>query len=273
MQLDDRAHHVCATCKTRKKACDKLLPRCGYCSKRGLACTYETANRPLPGIGTDSGTPFLVFLTGSQYSTSKSAHRSPDHCSPSSIHSNTNGRLDLNTTLNVHVVQTLTNLEKSLPEISEQYFQGLHTWLPIICPRIFQEDMSAYIVPPADWSIRTLAMSLLVVRPPTASAGNSATDAPEPIYVFVKMLLSQVQAEVFASISLLQAGVLLSAYEYACGHPEAAYVSLEACVGMAHILRVNECQNLRTTEPPDKRDQFRLREKWNTWWGIVILQR
>ena len=31
------------TCRVRKKGCDKQLPKCGYCSRRGLDCVYHDA--------------------------------------------------------------------------------------------------------------------------------------------------------------------------------------------------------------------------------------
>lgn len=32
-KLQIKAELACFTCKTRKKKCDKILPRCGYCTQ------------------------------------------------------------------------------------------------------------------------------------------------------------------------------------------------------------------------------------------------
>ncbi|KAF8861380.1 hypothetical protein BDZ45DRAFT_671954 [Acephala macrosclerotiorum] len=40
------ASHACASCRHRKRKCEKFLPRCSLCYKKDLICTYSTGNTP-----------------------------------------------------------------------------------------------------------------------------------------------------------------------------------------------------------------------------------
>lgn len=65
----------------------------------------------------------------------------------------------------------------------------------------------------------------------------------------MKKLLSHVQALRTSSIYLVQASLLVAAFEYACFRPYAAYVSIGVCSRMAMILgrvRHSHQENLHT---------------------------
>lgn len=271
MQME-RSPHVCSMCKTRKKACDKRLPCCGYCSKRNLRCNYDTANHK-QSISTENGMPHLIFTARLQNSSAKAPHLSLESWNSASSNPTERREVELNALLNEHVSQTLQQMSLSLDEIGEKYFQGFHIWLPIVCPQSFQDILTRYIIPPAELSILVLTMCLTAVFPPTEPFRNSDIGRPCEYYVFVKMLLSQIQAESSASISLLQSAVLISAHEYACGRPEAAYVSLAACVAMARNLGINNYQTLRAVQLAGEEPRPKSIEAWNVWWGLIILER
>ena len=240
-----RAPHVCSSCKSRKKACDKQLPCCGYCTKRSLECSYD-------------------FVDACSTDTEVDTFMPPPTSSP------TNKTLNLDTILNLQVTWTLETTRVSFHETSERYFHDFQVWLPIICPTLFRNTLSHCIIPPADFSVLKLAMHLTTTAPPSVTFNRSVSD---PLYVFVKMLLSQVQAEICVSIRLVQASLLLSAYEYACGWPKAAYSSLGMCLGLAYTLRINDYKDLEATSMHEAAATLRAREAWNIWWGIVIIQR
>lgn len=178
--------------------------------------------------------------------------------------------MNLDTVLNLQVTRAHEAMRVSFHETSKRYFHDFQVWLPIICPTLFRSTLSQCIIPPADFSVLKLAMYLTTTAPPAATFNRSVSD---PLYVFVKMLLSQVQAEMCASIRLVQANLLLSVYEYACGRPEAAYNSLGTCLGMAYTLRINDSKDLEARSMHEKGVTLGYREAWNVWWGIVIIQR
>ena len=184
MTAGERAFHVCTTCRARKKACNKNLPYCGYCSKRGINCSYDVDDGSSPDNNVDAGMPFLLFSVPlqdwKQYSRGKVSRVFPEQLTPLSEDSPSNGRHALDTMLNSHVNRILQDVGLSLNEISEQYFRGFHKWLPIICPSLFEGILSQYIIPPADFSVLALAICLVALRPPYAASKHSSADAPEP---------------------------------------------------------------------------------------------
>ena len=175
--------------------------------------------------------------------------------------------------MQIQVARTLQQVEVSLEDISKQYFGGFHMWLPIVCPTRFSQKSLQHILPPADSSLLTLALCLVAARPPLAMLKNGSDDKGMSLYVFVKMLLIQGQAELCSSMPLLQANLLISAYEYASGRPRDAYMSLSSCVTMAHLLRISDYDDLKAKFSSDMEGGLAVREAWNIWWAIVILQR
>lgn len=267
----ERALQVCTACKSRKKACDKLLPVCGYCSKRNLRCVYRAVDDEAQMSG-NSEAPALVLSTRARRSwTAYNTSRRRSSISPSL--SLTGGHDGLKYILNSHVQRSSQDIGLPLNKISEQYFSTFHNWLPIICPISFNELQSKLIIPPADFSILTLAICLVMACPPLPPSRELASDGPDQLCVFVKMLLAQAQAELPASIHLLQASVLLAAYEYACARPEAAYISLGSCTSMAQILGLDCHTSGKAARTLSDRSRPVTREALNIWWGIVILQR
>jgi hypothetical protein len=148
----------------------------------------------------------------------------------------------------------------SCHEVSEQFFQGFHLWLPVISPRLFYTYGAASSPPPSDFSILLLAMCLITQHP-----------ADDSIYMALRGLFVQVQATICASTALVQAALLLSAYEYARGWLDAAFVSIGACARMACIIGIDERQQDKSECRPWSRTK--VHENRNIWWGVVVLER
>lgn len=256
-----KALYVCSICRTKKKACDKQLPRCGYCTKRGLQCAYHAViDKDLPDDHADR--PFVLFFAKTQHAHARTT--------PKSVNDNTlnNAPQSLDAAMHSQVTLVFESLRVSFRTICEQYLHGFNQWLPVVCPSTFLKMQSIYIILPADWSVLLLTSCLLVMRPPVPLSKDHSPSSMESFFVFVKMLFTQTQAELSASIALAQAGTLLAAYEYACARPDAAYVSLNTCVGMMQTLGFD-----RPSDELDGTKQLGNPEAWNVWWCIVVLQR
>jgi transcription factor-like protein/Zn(2)-Cys(6) binuclear cluster domain-containing protein len=248
-QSAEKAERVCSTCKARKKACDKQLPYCGYCSKRGLICRYDDYYR---GI-----------LSDRQESTS----------SGDGLFFSSSDSIALRSTLSLRVFGILQSSGLSLPELSRRFFQSFHTWLPIISPRLFHETAvtTNHDTLPTEFSILVLSMYLIIQRPHTAVAKD--TIRHEDIYITVKVLFAQLQAVLCHSITLVQASILITAYEYASGRPDAAYISIGTCIRMAQTMDLASVDTAQGYSHQDNCSIFRALEKRNLWWAIVILER
>ena len=150
-----------------------------------------------------------------------------------------------------------------LDDITSRYFQGVHKWLPIISRKSFHAEFINNQIPwPADFSILLLAMFLLVWRP---SPESTIDDDRGPLHVVTKMLFAQVQAVLPPSMRLIQAGLLISVFEYAHELKTAALLSLTSWAKMAYIIR----SNAHTSGEA----RSETREEKNLWWGLVIYER
>ncbi|KAI9730903.1 MAG: hypothetical protein M1834_005621 [Cirrosporium novae-zelandiae] len=83
------------------------------------------------------------------------------------------------------------------------------------------------------------------------------------------MLFAQVQAFLPVLIALIQAGVLISIYEYACGRLQAAYTSIGVCTRMYAIGK----QNFEAMAWQEDTEACLKLDKTSLWWAIVICER
>lgn len=93
----------------------------------------------------------------------------------------------------------------------------------------------------------------------------------ETLYLTKKMLFAHVQAFISSSTNLIQAGILISAYEYAHGRLDTAYMSIGTCARMAYATGLH-----MTKLSPGLQDDeacLRAEEGRNVWWGIIICER
>ncbi len=122
-------------------------------------------------------------------------------------------------------------LKKSAANSSERSIGGSLPYLPTLVSDIAADTKHG--PPSADVSVLVLAMCLVVLDPydeGKVSIGHVA------LYGLVKMIFAQVQAIVTTTTYLVQAGVILAAYEYACGRPDAAFVSIGTVARMGQSL-------------------------------------
>ncbi|KAF5230747.1 hypothetical protein FANTH_13739 [Fusarium anthophilum] len=74
-----------------------------------------------------------------------------------------------------------------------------------------------------------------------------------------------------ASVPLVQAGIVLSAYEYATGQIDSAYMSFAACIRMAQVVGVDVAYKRLNAVQEETRLQ--ATSEWNLWWSIIVLER
>lgn len=227
----DKAARVCIICKARKKACDKCLPKCGYCTKRDLDCNYdETSSTEIPLQ--HHGYPFHSSRTG------------PQHDSVS----NPPGLLRTQLTVDDMIYEQLRRVVYltgiPISQMFDEFFRGVHTVFPVVSAGSLRANLSAHEnqVPPADFALVILSMYLLTIR---SMKGPDFVDlvSADMFYVTIKMLLGHVQALKISSIYLVQASLLLAAFEYACCRPYAAYLTIGTCGRMALVVDIDESHN------------------------------
>ena len=271
-----RVSQVCETCKTRKKRCDKALPKCGYCNGHNLACKYSISTSTGSQCTTVSSTRKWRAWTPSKTigrDTLTNGDRETIPTTATTLLGDISHPLEdlhLCDVLWTQVRQILLSLELSLEEIADRFFDGIYTWLPIISLqnlRTTAQD-SGNRAPPADFSVLVLAMCLITLRLPPHSSRSSSV-CFKSLYMTVKSVFAQVQSLLCASTAIVQAGVLVATYEYACGRVEIAYTSIGLTSRMCHVLGIDEYKSNPSTTPTNPKSL----EERNVWWGVIVLER
>ncbi|KAF5583480.1 hypothetical protein FPANT_8165 [Fusarium pseudoanthophilum] len=250
MSSPQRASRVCRICKAKKKACGKELPTCSYCFKRGFNCVYDTESdtSPMSDDVAEVFKPWSLTLFPMAVSTTT-----------------------LDRTMAYHMHYLYRVVGQSPFQAGKRFLDNFQRWLPIIAPRQLHEhiESSERGLPGADVSVLLLAICLVTLR--------SGGDLDDPLFhhsavhVTVKTLYAQVQAIAHASIALVQAGVIISAYEYASGQIDSAYISIAACIRMAQVVGVDTaCKKLGAVQ---EETRLQATSEWNLWWSIIVLER
>jgi hypothetical protein len=166
----------------------------------------------------------------------------------------------LNATLSLEVIRLIRASQQSIDNIGTRYFNGLHLWVPFLCPGRFQKDLIRFqSVPTADFSLLLLCICLITYDPPQHPPPPIRHDT---LYLNAKTLFTQIQVLQRPSIQLIQAGIFISTYEYAHGRPDSALASIDVCARMAYKIGAHQ-----------KPERPGWSETWNTWWAIRIFER
>ncbi|KAJ5729498.1 uncharacterized protein N7483_004006 [Penicillium malachiteum] len=117
-------------------------------------------------------------------------------------------------------------------------------------------------------------MLLVTLDPQDPDDNTTPMIAPKTLYLELRMSFARVQAQFTASSRLIQAALLITAYEYACGKPHAAYISVGLSARMASVLGINQPNlNERSSSDVSLRLRLRATEEQNIYWGIIMLER
>lgn len=277
------ASNVCLACASHKKRCDRALPACGTCVARRRACNYDAAAdlpRDLGGRRYNPGKKFVALSTTAQ-------NQSSQHPGVAS----NGGQGDANNEAdqrwlvppNAHAVDEslygvfhhFTKLNKLTEDlILDRYSRIVHRWLPVLSPSAFHEQVSGYRtegrLPPADLTVLILALQLIIL-PTLPISSRPPHSIQELLYNATADAFSQAQVSTTASLRLVQAALLIALREYTCVRPEAAYVSVLTCIGLARIVGLECALGTSSRQAPSEHDSRRERDDLS--WSIAMLER
>ncbi|KAE9368377.1 hypothetical protein N431DRAFT_414719 [Stipitochalara longipes BDJ] len=261
---------ACETCKSRKRKCDKALPKCSLCTSKRLSCRYPTVERH------SQNEPQYP----SPESTSSSA------VSPSNAAAATSALLPNNfppvfyldwdvfqrcqieiekpyLPLPTNISNIIGNAE-NWESIAAEYFSTTHTWMPIISKKRLYEHIRNHLGQiRLDYAFLLLAMDLICWIPDN-------NDPRTPTYLAAKSFYLDLEIQGFVSLHILQAEILIALFEFGHAIYPSATVSIEACVRYGHSLGINWDSKFpakRLFSWVDGDEQNRV------WWAVIILDR
>ncbi|KAJ0418605.1 hypothetical protein BJY00DRAFT_314756 [Aspergillus carlsbadensis] len=256
-----RAANVCVNCKARKKKCDKSLPTCGYCVRKGLKCQYRRPRFIPHHVRSIEGVAGNYQSLVSEPEFNPIVHPSPLHLTAAPSQSEN--------PLSLEAQRIIRTTGRYFDEISVRYFQTVHSYVPIIARNHFHSNLISFgASQEPDFAILLLAMCLLTYRFEPRRDDTS-------LYLSARSLFFQAQALCKPSLRLVQAGILLAVHEYSCRSPEQALITIGGCVRMAHTAGLERPTCTPATGRSDtvERNDGSVDEHANTWWAMLIYER
>lgn len=152
------------------------------------------------------------------------------------------------------------------------YFRTFHENLPIINKDIFHWKLENAT---SDSHFSTLLLSMFLITQLTPQVNpyspSASTVGEREFYPTVKSIYSLLQSTGKVSMELVQAGLLVACYEHCQALHQDAWLSVGACIRMAHLMGLNTM--LRKTLPKERNERNTLETRRCLWWGLVVVER
>jgi len=291
-----RASQACLACRKQKRKCDKALPSCSLCVRMSRPCDYSdntaTPNADdfallrqkiidlearLEGWRPESGWNEPLSASSRSRAISVDCAFTPEYppAFPAMFF------LDAEIFHQAHltiikpsepvpddVLAALGTSISDIQDVVDRYFTNIHTWLPIVSKKRMQLTLqNSALELSLDLALLLIGMKLIIQAP---------TGVPKvvcsPLYWLAKRYFAMVEATGLLSVQLLQAGLLISAYEIGHAIYPAAYVTTGHCARLGHALGLNDRRNA----PQVLRRSgawAEVEEMKRTWWATMLLDR
>ena len=261
-----------------KRKCSKTLPKCSLCVRVSRSCDYSAtpddfqslqqkvseleakllaAPEDIPAfprkeqVGTfqDASFPCTFFLDSNAFEYLSYTYSKPKGTPP------------------LNVMEILGNVAETQGML-DTYFVTVHKWLPIVSRmRLYQYMSNIPIDLGSDMALLFLCMKL-VMEPPL----DYPVLQPESLYQVAKSFLGVIESQNIFSVQVMQAAILLAAYEIGHSIYPAAYLSVCHCVSLGHFMGLHE----RKQAPqllPKCNTWTEQEERRRIWWAVIVLER
>ena len=290
-----RAPQACISCRKQKRKCDKLLPGCSLCTRMSRSCDYsESIPTPTHEDFASMRQKIADLEARLEGRRSESWHgpmcsisRSPSDGAEPRTAANGNGTFPAAFFLDAEVFKeaqmTVKKPKMAIPadvaatvgvsildiqDVVERYFANIHTWLPFVSKKRMQLALSNPSVElTIDLALLLLAMKLIIQVPQGPQSVRS------PLYAMTKSYFNMVESAGLMSIQLLQADVLIAAYEIGHAIYPAAYLTTGHCARLGHAIGLNDRQNAPQLLRRKPGAWAEVEEMKRTWWAIMLLDR
>lgn len=286
--MTSRALHSCFLCRRNKRRCDKNLPSCQLCVRKGWKCSYpqrrgQRSDSPPHSLGSaeavDDSNSVVAKppLTHSGTSArNQAASSSPSSfavtlaisfLAPDLFRETALEIPRLNLDIPEDVVFHLGDRQK-LRETARQFFQI--TWMPIIGRKRYLNTVLNPLSPlRRPTTLLALCMKLCCLGV-LDDEGKERTS----LYRLVKNFHSEVESTEGLCLQVLQAGILIAIFEIGDAIYPAAYLTVGACARYGVAMGLDKINQDRMGGDHDHAMSWmEIEERRRAWWGVLILDR
>jgi hypothetical protein len=154
----------------------------------------------------------------------------------------------------------------SIRDAAAKYFEKIQPWMPIVAKkRLFDYLNSSLSRLRADIALLIVAMRLITIFPV-----DSIFNPKIPMYVAAKRMYAEAEGVGVLTLPVLQAGVLISIYEYGHAMYPATFFTIATCARYAALLGIKKEGSLFEDL---SHSWVEVEEKRRVWWAILIMDR
>jgi Fungal Zn(2)-Cys(6) binuclear cluster domain/Fungal specific transcription factor domain len=286
--MTSRALHSCFLCRRNKRRCDKNLPSCQLCVRKGWKCSYPQRR----GQRSASPPPSLESVEAVNDSNSVIANPPLAHSGilarnqtasspPSSFAVNVaisflapdlfrEGALEI-PRLNLDIPEDVTlhlGDRRKLRETARQFFQI--TWMPIIGRKRYLNTVLNPLSPLRRPTI-LLALCMKLCCLEVLDDGGKERGS---LYQSAKTFYSEVESTEGLCLQVLQAGILIAIFEIGDAIYPAAYLTVGACARYGVAMGLDKINQERMGGDHNHAASWmEIEERRRAWWGVLILDR
>ncbi|KAK4081282.1 transcriptional regulator family: Fungal Specific TF [Trichoderma aggressivum f. europaeum] len=288
----------CFSCRHSKRRCDKTLPTCQLCIRRGVDCCYPKRRAQKYVVLLEGDETNEDAITGRHDAlVNKAADSDPSSDWEQQAPLGTSGptasaiqsfgtataiqfiapilfreaHLEIpriNITIPSHVA-ALTGEFEQIRDISATFFSQVVIWTPVIFRKNFFNIALNPLSPRRTEGI-LLSLCMKLYCMPTAKDGPDGRTA---LYKATKQFYCEVESAGILSICILQSAILIAVYEIGHAIYPAAYLTVGACARYGVALGLDKLLVDLTGENNAGRPWMEVEEMRRVWWGILILDR
>ncbi|KAL5372926.1 hypothetical protein DPSP01_013094 [Paraphaeosphaeria sporulosa] len=259
------AQRTCSQCKSSKKKCDKVLPKCGRCLRLSIDCLYpdlEKTHESETGNEANDSRFDEVFerlrrIEAQVFSPQSAAQNGTDSQrslielavshgveSPNP----TNWTLEPGTLkpqymsliLWQSILATLDEHKATIHGIMRVYITQTDQWLPMVSNRKWQKELALFGTLLSSDRFVLLALAMHLVVSPPADHPPAASLAESPWYRKCKYLFQYYVGFKEPNIEMVQAGMLIALFEFNQDIQDRALTTLGTCARLAYLLDFDE---------------------------------
>lgn len=280
---DRLARTSCFSCRRSKRRCDKTLPECQLCGRRGLRCSYPQRRgqrSPSPSnssrgtrsttagpASADSGTRSLsgqAFRISSSFATTSAIRfLAPDLFREACLEV---PRLELD--IPDDVALQLGDSQQ-VRDTTAQFIHLTRAWMPIVNRK---RHLAAVLNPLAP-SRRPTALLALCMKLCCWPVLDDEGEGKSSLYRLVKRFYSEVDSTEGLSVQVLQAAVCIALFEIGNAIYPAAYLTVGACARYGIAMSLDKINKDRMGGDYHTASWIEFEETRRVWWAILILDR